>query len=111
MNLTKSQLFWKNHIKECRKSNLSQAEYCRRNGLKKSSFSAQKSCFKKGRTINQEELVQDYDKKVVKSFISLEKENSSFSIILNSGHALKFNKLPDFKWVAQFLEEVHASQS
>ena len=25
MNLTKSQLFWKNHIKEYRKSNLSQA--------------------------------------------------------------------------------------
>lgn len=104
MKLTPSQQFWKRHINEQQSSGLTQAEYCRAHGLKKSTFSAQKSILSKSDLLENPPSVES-------SFLALSDINeNSISIKLSSGAIVQFDSLPAPSWVARLIGELHAAQ-
>ena len=103
MKLTKSQLFWKNHIEKWQQSGLTQAEYCKNNGLKKSSLSAQKAYFVKVGILKATPTTNN--------FISMEAPKSKISIEFLSGAKLTFDTLPDPSWTAKLIGEINAAHT
>ena len=104
MQLSKAQKFWKHHIEKFQSSGLTQVQYCKKNGLNKSSFSAQKCELKRSG------LLQKKSSRELTNFIGV-KGPKSFSITLNSGVSLQFDSIPDALWLRKFLGNTHDHRS
>lgn len=104
--MSKSQLFWKKHLKAWAHSGLSQKNYCHSHGLNAGTFSAYKAKFK-----NNERFDANEDKisALTNPFISLSaKESTTFSIKLANDFLLTFDELPDPIWMGKLLEVIRA---
>lgn len=102
--MSKPKSFWKQHLKNCESSGLSQKDYCQAHGLNSGTLSAYKAKFKSEDSIPRpkEEVVPD-------PFISLKaSESQKLTLKLPNDLTLFFEDLPDPKWMGQFLEVVNA---
>lgn len=102
--MSKPKSFWKQHLKNCESSGLSQKDYCQAHGLNSGTLSAYKAKFKLENPISRPE-----DESAPDPFISLKASQSqSLTLKLSNDLTLFFEDLPDPKWMGQFLEVVNA---
>lgn len=103
--MSKSQSFWKQHLKNCESSGLSQKDYCQAHGLNSGTFSAYKAKFKREVAVGS---IKDQMNSSA-PFISLKaNETQKLTLKLSNDLTLSFEELPDPKWVGQLLEVVNA---
>jgi len=78
---TQSKDFWIRHLKEWQRSGLSQAEYCRRNNLSKSSFQ-----WHKGRSV----------KRSREHFVPVKVRNNEVGVTIAVGSSIRVELLREF---------------
>ena len=102
MKNSESLTFWKNHIKKHSLSRLSQAKYCKKNNLNRSSFSSRKIAFSK---LN----LNDFDRKS-KIMIPI-KEDKGLFLVKFGNCQLCFPSLPDPKWIASLINSLESNHA
>jgi hypothetical protein len=104
-----SRIFWIDHIKKWKNSNLTQTEYCRAHNLKKGTFSSMKVKLVREGHIEKSnnELAQ-----LTNPFIDLKATPtvSPFTIELPNNIKLRFDTVPDPKWLGKVFGELNANQ-
>lgn len=100
MSKIKSQQFWIDHFKIFDSSGLSQANYCRQNNLKLSTFYSKKSLLK---------IDPGIKENFAKLMIPLKSTDQSFFSIKINGHELSFPEIPSPEWMASFINNLELS--